>query len=533
MDSLRLALSALFAFLLTALPGPAAAEPRIALIVGNGAYTAVTPLDNPVNDARLLAKATEDAGFAVTLLTDADQAALNQAIAKFGRDLRAEGPEATGLFYYAGHGVQSFGTNYLLPTDAALTDAADLGLVGVSADTVLRQMASARNQTNIVILDACRNNPFVQIPDMDDNGLAEMKAPTGTFLAYSTAPGAVALDGLDGNSPYTGALAEAISQKGLPIEQLFKQVRVKVLDLTLGRQTPWDTSSLTSEFVFQPEDVLSAEDVAAQQLWTSVQATNDPVQIMLFLRAYPESRFAEEARLALATAMNSVLVPPSGAPVAVLPLEGTPTDVTRPVEAPAAGAATDEATLTAPEPAAPVAKSDRDGEPEPDPREIALIETARKSRLAADYEAYLADFPTGIYSELARFELTILAAASATPPASAAPAVAPAGVETNLASEPETLTFTTPLTTGDEGVVGLSIEALVKGTPLFPPIEGLPDAAWKGQTCTACHSWTKEALCDQGKTYLAESGERAISKPHPYGSPFKRAMRVWAKGGCK
>jgi len=497
-------LRVVLAMMLCLVPGVVLAEPRIALIVGNGDYTSVTTLDNPVSDARLMARSIEDTGFSVTLLTDADQAALNQAIAKFGRDLRAAGPEATGLFYYAGHGVQSFGSNYLLPTDAALTDAADLGLVGVPADAVLRQMASARNKTNIVILDACRNNPFVAIPDMGDNGLAEMNAPTGTFLAYSTAPGAVALDGIEGNSPFTAALAEAIATTGVPIEQVFKQVRVKVLDLTKGRQTPWDTSSLTAQFVFHPAAVQSAEDIAAQQLWESVQATKDPVQIMLFMRAYPNSSFADEARQALTTAMDTVLAPTAAPTVAV------------------------------PEPAAPVAETSPEINTQPDPRETELIEIARGSGLAADYEAYLATFPNGIFAELAQFELTTLAAAAATPPAetTAPPAASATGTAEVIEEEAATLAFTTPLTTGGEGVQGRSIEALVKGSPLFAPIEGIPDELWKGQPCSACHNWTKAALCEQGTTYLAQSGERALSKPHPYGGPFKRALRVWAKAGC-
>ena len=478
------------------LPSFAMAEPRIALIVGNGAYNSVTQLDNPVSDAALIAKSVEAAGFSITLLTDVNQSTLNQAIAQFGRDLRAAGPEATGLFYYAGHGVQSFGSNYLLPVDAALTDAADLGLVAIPADTVLRQMASARNKTNIVILDACRNNPFVEIPDMGDTGLAEMKAPTGTFLAYSTAPGAVALDGLQGNSPFTTALAVEIAAPGVPVEQVFKQVRVKVLAETNGAQTPWDTSSLTAQFAFHPAAVQSSEDLAAQQLWTSVKATKDPVQIMLFLRAYPDSAFTEEARTALNVAMSTVLEPAAPAPA---------------VEA---------------EPVAPPATT------APDPQETVLIDIARTSGFAADYEAYLAAFPTGTYAELAKFELTMLAAKAPDPAPPAVAKVAPAeGAE--VVDESDTLTFTTPLTTGGEGVMGMTIEQLAKGSPLFAPIEGIPEEMWKGQHCSDCHAWTKEALCDQGKTYISQSGERALAKPHPYGGPFKRALRVWAKGGCE
>ena len=275
------------------------AEERIALIVGNSGYGSVEALDNPANDARLMAEALEMRGFQVTILLDATQIDLKRGIAQFGRDLRAAGREATGLFYYAGHGVQSFGRNYLLPVDVSLTDAADLDLVSVAADSVLRQMASARNRTNIVILDACRNNPFETIADMNDNGLAEMKAPAGTLLAYSTAPGAVAMDGAGDNSPYTRALVDTLATPGLPIEQLFKKVRISVMDQTNGFQTPWETSSLIGDFMFEPAAAPNPIQVATVQLWEQVKATNDPLQVMLYLRAYPNSPFADEAQAML------------------------------------------------------------------------------------------------------------------------------------------------------------------------------------------------------------------------------------------
>ena len=230
--------------------GHALAEPRIALIIGNGAYQHVGPLGNPANDAQLMAETLGGLGFTVTLVRDGTKAAMGVAVGKFGSDLRAAGPEATGLFFYAGHGVQSFQQNYLLPIDAELHNAADLDLVAVDAESVLRQMASAHNRTNIFILDACRNNPFATIPDMGDSGLAEMKAPTGTFLAYATAPKEVALDGADGHSPFTKALAAMVVTQGLPIEEMFKQVRIAVRAATQDRQTPWDTSSLTQDFSF-------------------------------------------------------------------------------------------------------------------------------------------------------------------------------------------------------------------------------------------------------------------------------------------
>ena len=275
------------------LAGLAAAEPRLALVVGNGGYVAVNGLANPVGDAELIAATLEGLGFEVTLLRDGTKAGMSAAVAEFGGALRAAGPDATGLFYYAGHGVQSFQRNYLLPVDAAISNAADLDLVAVDAATVLRQMASARNKTNIVILDACRNNPFVDIPDLDDNGLAEMKAPTGTFLAYATAPGAVALDGTGGHSPFTRALAAMMVTQGLAVEQMFKEVRIAVLDATGGAQTPWDTSSLTADFSFAEAGSDEAD------LWASVRLSRDPVQIKLFMRAYPDTSHRDEAQALL------------------------------------------------------------------------------------------------------------------------------------------------------------------------------------------------------------------------------------------
>lgn len=275
------------------------AEERVALVIGNGSYSTVSPLDNPSADATLIASRLEQLDFDVTLLVDADFATFQQGIAAFGRQLREAGPTATGLFYYAGHGVQSFGENYLLPVDVALNDPADLDFVAIETQSVLRQMFSARNGTNIVILDACRNNPFTDIPEFGENGLAEMKAPTGTFLSYATAPGAVALDGQDGNSPFTAALAEEMVRPGVPLEEVFRNVRVAVLEATNGLQTPWDTSSLTSEFAFAPQDPAEAAALGQAAVWEKVREAADPLQVTLYLQAYPDGPYADEARILL------------------------------------------------------------------------------------------------------------------------------------------------------------------------------------------------------------------------------------------
>ncbi len=494
----------------------AAADTRIALVVGNGSYSAVTQLDNPVPDAELMARVLTQKGFSVTVLVDADQVTLNRGIAQFGRDLRNAGADATGLFYYAGHAVQSFGDNYLLPVDTALTDAADLSLVAVDAQAVLRQMRSARNRTNIVILDACRNNPFEEIPDLDDNGLAEMKAPTGTFLSYSTAPGAVALDGLNGNSPFTKALAREIVVPGVPIEQTFKKVRVAVIDETMGQQTPWDTSSLTRDFFFEAKKQLSAIELQEKQLWDSLKGADDPVQIMLFLRSYPNGRYQEEARRLLTALMESEL----GAGSA---LASDPPD---------APAAEPEEEVVAEQPAAPEVK-------EPTASEEELIAAAQASGAAVDYQAYLDVFPDGVYAELAAFELQIIAekaerAAAAAQAEEAKEAVAEASkpAEEAAPADHSGLTFTAPFRTGGEPVQGLSMAEIVELSPMFPPVEGLPEAYWKEQSCSNCHEWTQEALCTQGQTYVTASNERALAKVHPFGGVFKQALRTWASEGC-
>ncbi|KAE9626473.1 caspase family protein [Parasedimentitalea maritima] len=298
-----------FLLVLTAgvVPRAILAESRIALVVGNGSYSSVMPLDNPENDATLIAETLVDLGFEVTLLIDASQAELRQGISQFGSDLREAGQAGTGLFYYAGHALQSFGNNYLLPVDASLTDAADLGLVAVEAESVLRQMFSAKKRTNIVILDACRNNPFETIPEFSDNGLAEMKAPAGTFLAYATEPGGVALDGLGDNSPFTQVLAREMMKLDAPVEQVFKNVRVAVRALTNQQQTPWDTSSLISDFTFAAGEDLNSEDRAELQLWNAVRSAQDLAQVKLFLEAYPQSRYVPDGQNLLAALTEGTL----------------------------------------------------------------------------------------------------------------------------------------------------------------------------------------------------------------------------------
>ncbi|KIC23263.1 caspase family protein [Leisingera sp. ANG-M6] len=474
----------------------ALAEERLALVIGNSSYGAVSALDNPVRDARLMAEVLEGLGFDVTLAADAKQIEMKRAIAQFGRKLRSAGEDATGLFYYAGHGVQSFGSNYLLPVDVALADAADLDLMAIEAQSVLRQMASARNRTNIVILDACRNNPFEAVADLNASGLAEMKAPTGTFLAYATAPGDVALDGEGANSPFTEALAREITVPGAPVEQVFKQVRRAVLEQSGGRQTPWDTSSLVSDFTFAaaaPEPVVSAAEMEEAQVWASVKASRDAMQIMLFLRGYGDGRYADEARTLLAELVQEELQ--------------------------TGGAAVAEA------PADPVQDA-----------ETAMYQAAQGDGSKAAYEAYLMAYPEGQFAEMAAAEVAALAAGTGQDPAAGgdAPAVVPeVEQEAVQLAEAGPVTYASPLHTGVAEISGLTLAEVVTRSPSFPPVEGLPDSYWKDQSCSACHQWTRERLCTQGNTYLSLNMQRSLGKQHPFGGALKQVLKSWAAGGCQ
>lgn len=222
------------------------AAERVALVVGNGAY-ADAPLKNPVNDARSIAQLLDQLGFRVIHRENADRSTLRQAIREFGDEL---GSGKVGLFYFAGHGMQVNGLNYLIPVGTEIQAEFEVPDEGLEAGSVLRSMEAAGNGLNIVILDACRNNPFARSFRSASRGLARMDAPTGSIVAYATAPGQVASDGESEHGVYTEQLLQAMAVPGLPIEQVFKRVRVGVQEQTSGEQVPWEESSLVSDFFF-------------------------------------------------------------------------------------------------------------------------------------------------------------------------------------------------------------------------------------------------------------------------------------------
>jgi len=222
-------------------------ERRIALVIGNSNYE-VSPLKNPGNDARAIASALRESGFQVTERHNLTQAAMREAIRVFGDELKRGG---VGLFYYAGHGMQVKGRNYLVPVRSDVRREDEIEDQAVSADLVLQKMDAAKNRMNIVVLDACRNNPFARSFRSRSQGLAQMDAPSGTIVAFATAPGSVAADGRGNNGLYTQHLVSNIRQPGLKIEDVFKRVRVSVKRDSQGQQVPWENTSLEGDFYFK------------------------------------------------------------------------------------------------------------------------------------------------------------------------------------------------------------------------------------------------------------------------------------------
>lgn len=303
------------ALLLLILPNAAMAERRTALVIGNAAYD-VGSLRNPVNDATDIAAALRQLGFEVTLLRNADLRVMQDAIDTFSHRLRQEG---AGLFYFAGHGVQVGGENYLIPIRARISRQQDVQYEAVPVGRILGGMEDAENQLNIIILDACRDNPLARQWRSSQRGLATVQAARGSLIAFATAPGGTANDGDGRNGLYTSKLLQHLTTPGLSVEYLFKRVRAGVVEATKGKQIPWESSSLIGDFFFasqapsrpataggpMPPSVpaqaaaTSAGPDPEATMWALIEPSTHAEDITAFLNAYPNSRFAPAARLKL------------------------------------------------------------------------------------------------------------------------------------------------------------------------------------------------------------------------------------------
>ena len=299
----------LLAFTGTVQAATPSSERRTALVIGNSDYKLISPLRNPVNDARAMAKVLGELGFEVIAKENLDQKEMKRAIRDFGRKL---GQGGVGLFYYAGHGIEVGGENFMVPLNAPIQFEDDVDVEAVSVNLLLAKLASAANRLNIVILDACRNNPYSRSFRSSASGLATMDAPTGTYIAYAAAPGRVAMDGEGSNGLYTSELLKVLPLPGLKIEDAFKRVRVAVQDKSGTEQVPWESSSLTGDFYFNLNVSVTVEAPGAttpsitesaattQQetvFWQSVKDSADPGMFEAYLQSYPNGAFANIAKL--------------------------------------------------------------------------------------------------------------------------------------------------------------------------------------------------------------------------------------------
>lgn len=296
------------------LANPAGSEQRVALVIGNSNYQNVAQLANPANDAKAVAQLLNAAGFEVISATDLNHNEMIDVVQEFSSRIAGRGPNTVAMVYYAGHGVQLAGENYLVPVDARISSEPDLVNGSLRLVDVMATLEAIPSRMRIAILDACRNNPFPSLNDAG-RGLAIVDAPNGSIVAYSTAPGTEALDGIGEHSPYTAALLRLAQQKNQPIEQLFKRVRLEVNNSTGGQQTPWESSSLTSDFYLfgdtavaaakapaQEKTVYTADNLpsrAARQAYDYVLAENSIEHYQEFLELYPRDPLCYRIRALL------------------------------------------------------------------------------------------------------------------------------------------------------------------------------------------------------------------------------------------
>lgn len=244
--------SGLFVLAQLMMPTQAAAEARLALVIGQSAYRTVPELPNAANDAKGMAELLGNAGFTVTAAPNLAQNEMRQAISDFAGKVSASGADTVALVFYAGHGLQIEGENYLVPVDLDPKREADIPLQGVRLNDLLNTLGALPTRARIFMLDACRNNPFPALSGAG-HGLAIVDTNAGapgSFISYSTSPGAEAEDGSGADSPYTAAALTVAKQPNIPIEEVFKRIRIAVAQSTDGRQIPWESSSLTSDFKF-------------------------------------------------------------------------------------------------------------------------------------------------------------------------------------------------------------------------------------------------------------------------------------------
>ncbi len=308
---------------------PALAEKRVALVIGNAKYQHTVELKNPTNDARAVADALKSVGFEVIEGLDLTEIGMQKAVSEFSAKLQTAD---VGLLYYAGHGLQVDGRNYLVPVDASLDNELQLQFQTISTNLILNVMESGK-RISILLLDACRNNPLAEHLSRSlgtrgttlGRGLAKIEVDTGTYIGYSTQPGNVALDGEGENSPFATALVDNIEKPNVDIELMMRKVRADVIGMTKGYQVPWGNSSLVGGFMFakldvaeakpQPPVTVPAPPTSSQGdnlrtdveivFWNSIRDSNDPALLQAYIDKFPNGIFVSIARVLLERLQNA------------------------------------------------------------------------------------------------------------------------------------------------------------------------------------------------------------------------------------
>jgi hypothetical protein len=289
---------------------------RLALAIGNNAYPN-SPLLNPINDARAMGELLRSAGFTVDTLFDCSREELTEAISRFSAAAQSSEVKQV-LFYYAGHALQLDWRNYLVPVDAKVESAGQVATSCFDLATILRHLGRAKDKVFVIVLDACRNDPFGSGFRPEHKGLSQFDAPAGSLLAYATAPGSVAADGEGDKGLYTSNLVRELSVKGIKLEDAFKRTRLNVRLASHGTQVPWETTSLETDFfLFEEtrrklsEDELEAEAQTDIAMWNAAKQSKKAEDWIAYLGRFPNGRFAEMAHMRLAR-----LQPIGGTPAA-------------------------------------------------------------------------------------------------------------------------------------------------------------------------------------------------------------------------
>lgn len=296
---------------------PATAERRIALVIGNGGYQHTATLRNPSHDAEDVSASLKRLGFEVVEGIDLDKRSMERTIRQFG--VKLAGADIA-LFFYAGHGLQVAGQNYLLPTDARLQTEGDVDFESVALSLVLKQM-EREAKTSLLLLDACRDNPLARNlartmgtrSPMVGQGLAEVKTGVGTLIGFSTQPGNVALDGTGRNSPYATALLKHIESRDADISSILIDVRSDVVKATNGQQVPWEHTSLMGRVIFSPATAQASAGPASPTVpnydkemelafWNAVKDSKTPELLRTYLERFPNGTFANLATALIAQA---------------------------------------------------------------------------------------------------------------------------------------------------------------------------------------------------------------------------------------